>query len=165
MPVSAGRSVGNAVSFWFSQFTSSRLVTWEISQGGWERKGLGSKNSKTKRAIGTCGQREFKGLPPWSLANFSRLQPFTAVALKITSRNSFAPSQTFPFSSTLSSVLSSYSLLRSSSSKPSPSLPSGRKTSEGTELLPGCDLVLLSSSSKESQAKSRKEIEIETGRK
>lgn len=111
------------------------------------------------------GKGSLKDYHPGPWHNFSRLQPFTAVALKITSRNSFAPSQTFPFSSTLSSVLSSYSLLRSSSSKPSPSLQSGRKTSEGTELLPGCDLVLLSSSSKESQAKSRKEIEIETGRK
>lgn len=58
MPVSAGRSAGNAVSFWFSQFTSSRLVTWEISQGGWECKGLGSKNSKMKRAIGTVRQKD-----------------------------------------------------------------------------------------------------------
>lgn len=75
MPVSAGRSAGSAVSFWFSQLTSSRLVTWEISQGGWECKGLGSKSSKIKRAIGTCGQRELKDYHPGPWHNFSRLQP------------------------------------------------------------------------------------------
>ena len=54
--VSASRSGGGAFSVLFSQFISTWLATLVTSQMEWGCDGPGSRSSKRRRGMGTCGQ-------------------------------------------------------------------------------------------------------------
>lgn len=151
MAVSSGKSGGSAFSPRLSQFTSNRLATLEVSQVDWGREGLGSKSNKRKRGMGTCGQGDFEWASHWLPALLPQ-----ALALAETSR--ILSRSLTPIPPILSTPLSHPcpskpkllapgpwpSSLPQTPSSPihNPSLQAGRKTSKGTELLPGCVSVL-----------------------